>query len=763
MMPAVDIHHSGFLQPVRRIGSRLAAPLLLLLICAGFHWKLVFTTQYTWLESTDLAYQVLPWFQYQAGEWREGRFPLWDPYTWAGQPLHGQAQPGVAYPLNWLLFLLPQRDGWIKQISLHWYLVVIGWMAALTAYALCRDLKRSRGASVIAASLFALGGYFGSIDWPQMLNGAVWAPLVLLFLLRALNRRRPVASAAAAGAFLGIALLSGHHQIPTYTALAAGAVILLFMFRGGRLDLNAVRVAALFGIFAFLVGAAQSFPAYEYGKLAHRWVGLPEPVDWQTKVPYTLHAHYSLQPASLLGIVVPGIHSNTNPHTGAVAVALALLAVALCWQQKTVRISAVLAVLSLFFSLANHTIFHGVLYSLLPLVEKARSPSMAIFIFHLAFVPLIAYGIDHIQDHRSSPWIRRACLWLIGFGTLVFVTYFVLIASGRIQITADTRPLMAALVALLLAGLLHGCAREAFTRRAFLLGVGALMLIELGNVSHFFLPHETEEKRRTYLKEMAQHADIVEFIRSTSEYPRVVVDDDVIRYNIGDWHGIDVYGGYLASITSNLLKMDLHAERVKNLVGVEYIIGNQPSMPDAVQVFESSGGLKVYRNPHAFPRAFAVHRAIQYEKQDEIHPLMFSIENDLRTFTFVPDSPPVMEQCAAPDEVRILRRESNRVVILAEMGCAGMVVLSDTHYPGWVANVNGEPAKMYAAYSALRGVGVGAGTSIIEMHYRPASFYWGAGLTLLGLMAAVVLGWLSRRREFPDGADGNAVVIRDGT
>src|SRR5436305_7913048 len=101
----------------------LAVPLLLLLITAGFYWKLTLTRQYTWLEGPDLAYQVLPWLDLQAREIHAWRFPLWDPYLWGGQSLIGQLQPGTANPLNWILFAMPLRDGHIRLGALHWYWV----------------------------------------------------------------------------------------------------------------------------------------------------------------------------------------------------------------------------------------------------------------------------------------------------------------------------------------------------------------------------------------------------------------------------------------------------------------------------------------------------------------------------------------------------------------------------------------------------------------------------------------------------------------
>src|SRR5438270_5157361 len=93
--------------------SRLRMAAVLFVCIAGFYWKLTLTQQFDWLAGPDSAEQVLPWFHVQAQEWHAGRIPLWDPYLWTGQPLLGQGQPGAAYPLNWILFLLPLQNGHI--------------------------------------------------------------------------------------------------------------------------------------------------------------------------------------------------------------------------------------------------------------------------------------------------------------------------------------------------------------------------------------------------------------------------------------------------------------------------------------------------------------------------------------------------------------------------------------------------------------------------------------------------------------------------
>ena len=148
---------------MRRRWSAISGPLILLLIVVGGFWKLL-TKQFTWMDQPDMAYQVLPWYQFQAASWHRGSFPLWDPHVWGGQPLIGQLQPGAAYPLNWPIFLLfPFKVGHLPSTSVTISFILSHFLAALFCYWLCRDLKLSRAASIFAGAVFALSGVVGNL------------------------------------------------------------------------------------------------------------------------------------------------------------------------------------------------------------------------------------------------------------------------------------------------------------------------------------------------------------------------------------------------------------------------------------------------------------------------------------------------------------------------------------------------------------------------------------------------------------------------
>src|SRR3989442_12330607 len=78
--------------------------------------------------------------------------------------------------------------------------------------------------SLLGASIFALTGFVGHTDWPQILMTSIWVPLVLLFFGRVVRGGRPRGSAALCGAALGMAFLSGHHVGPVFTAVLMGAL-----------------------------------------------------------------------------------------------------------------------------------------------------------------------------------------------------------------------------------------------------------------------------------------------------------------------------------------------------------------------------------------------------------------------------------------------------------------------------------------------------------------------------------------------------------
>ena len=106
--------------------SRFLTAALLAAMVIAFHWRLVLTNEFSWLETPGVMEHTLPLLQFQAGEVHKYRLPVWDPYTDRGQPLLSWNMPSPWYPPHLLFLALPLRKGWLLQGVLHWYFVLIG-------------------------------------------------------------------------------------------------------------------------------------------------------------------------------------------------------------------------------------------------------------------------------------------------------------------------------------------------------------------------------------------------------------------------------------------------------------------------------------------------------------------------------------------------------------------------------------------------------------------------------------------------------------
>src|SRR5262249_46910448 len=163
----------------------------------------------------------------------------------------------------------------------------VHFFAALACYALCRDLGRSRVASILGASAYAFGGYVATTWWPQQVQSTIFAPLALLFSFRAMRGERPWINCFFSGFFLGMMWLGGHHQVPIFTALGFAGVWIYHLATGKNSQVKIQRGLCFVLVMAAMVatGALQLFPSYSYGHDSLRWVGSSHAVGWNGVVP----------------------------------------------------------------------------------------------------------------------------------------------------------------------------------------------------------------------------------------------------------------------------------------------------------------------------------------------------------------------------------------------------------------------------------------------------------------------------------------------
>jgi len=705
---------------MRPLARTLAALALIAACVLVVYWKIAFTAQYTFIEAPDIGPQVLPWLQVQFAAFQRGLWPLlWDPYIGGGQPLAGQLQPAVFSPLTWILLLTPpDAAGHLRLEAVHLWFVFIHVLAGWFAYAFLRSMAASRPASATGAVFFACAGFVGTTNWPQIIAAAIWLPLVFLYHLRAVAAVRAVRSAILAGVFFGLSLLAGHHAVPVFAALAIVGLAIAYAAKHRVSWAGAARSTAILFAVAACVAAPQLITAVDYGHHSLRWVNSANPMDWQSVVPYPVHENLGWDPASFIFLIVPGSSETiVNPIVGFIPVALAVIALLASDRRPAAAPLAGIALGAILFSLPRFNPFHGVLYALVPGLEKARAPVMAMAIADVALAGLAAVGMDALLS-RAVPHLRRIAAWIASAAAFLFVLALYPPAVLQSVAHGPGRTAMVAIAGSLFALLLIGWQSRRFHPALLTGAILALSLIEIGNSTAFDYVHIEDKASIVRPRLYETTGELAAFLKSHVGSSRVSYDVGELLFNLGDWYGIPSLAGFLPSAPAAMYRLGPWNPRILDLYGVRYWIGTQKGPDGGQQVYADANGWKVWLRPTALPHEWLVHQVKVAGSQPEAIRLVNDASLDLRGTAIVEQAAQV-EACTGDAALNVANPSEHHVRIDAAPACAALLVISDSWYPGWRATLDGRPVALLRADAALRAIAVPAGAHRVEMIYRP--------------------------------------------
>jgi len=204
-----------------------------------------------------------------------------------------------------------------------------------------------------------------------------------------------------------------------------------------------------------------------------------------------------------------------------------------------------------------------------------------------------------------------------------------------------------------------------------------------------------------------------------------------------------------------------------NLVGARYIVLDKtdPGMKQQQQMFTAyrqafpavveNDDFLILRNDGAHPYVSATTRVCTYTGDlAKAAPLALTLT--AKHFTLVHDVdfpeaaktyddttalyPPVVESAPLPlSYVQLVRENHQRIHINLTAPRDCVIVIAESYYPFWRAEVDGKSAEVLRVDCALMGVKLTSGTHDIVLRYQPPRAYAIAGIvSLLGLLAGVV-------------------------
>ena len=160
-----------------------------------------------------------------------------------------------------------------------------------------------------------------------------------------------------------------------------------------------------------------------------------------------------------------------------------------------------------------------------------------------------------------------------------------------------------------------------------------------------------------------------------------------------------------------------------------------------------SGDVKIYENLDVMPRAYLVADWQWIQDSQASLEIMSSPDFDVSSSVILHPQgvdlpqPEQVEGGSVSGQVEITQYLPEQVVIVTDETQDRMLILTDTHYPGWMAKIDGQPTPIFQANNLFRAVFVPAGTHEIIFTFEPRSYEIGLLITIVSLII-VSITWI---------------------
>lgn len=657
-----------------------------------------------------------------------GRLPLWSGTILSGFPLVANPLNGFWYPFGWPTLLLPLPFAFNLLVGLH-----LAW-GGLGLYLLLRRDGAGPAGAAFAALAFALlpklFAQFGA-GHLTLLYAVPWTPWLLLAAARF---QRTWLRILLPGLVLALIFLADVRWAAYAGALWLGWVVYIALRQppespvGHRLlkGMGAVLGASLVAI---LLAACLWLPMLEYTRLSTRSALDPAEIF-----------EISLSPAGLLGLLFPpllGAAHETILYPGAAVLLLALLAVAAPLRRRLVTFWTLAAVAALLFSLGENLPGFA-LFGRLPLVNLLRVPPRALFLLGMALAVLAGIALDGMPALAREFVLRRRARLL-----LAAITAFTLVLAGVIVLVARPErpaPFLWGAAAMLAAALLLAVSVSGrLSPRAAFTGVVILFVLDAGLAGQAMLAYRSWETILQPKENLARF-----FVRQPGTYRIYSPTFSLLQFQAYESglelaEGVDplqfqAYATFMQAATGipnpgySVTLPPLAGEIAANaaytpdpaalgMLGVRYLLAEADLPPvDGLRLVDTIDGTRIYRNDRARPRAWV--------------------------------TPPGADPAGGIFLSAVLvERTPNRLVVEAQG--PGLLVLAELLYPGWEAELDGQPTALQSFNGLLRSIELPPGAHQVAFYFRPRSAWWGIAISLaawLGLgLAGCLLFYFQKR------------------
>jgi hypothetical protein len=669
--------------------------------------------------------------------------PLWNPYSYCGVPFLAQLNTLALYPGSLFYLLLPLTWALGVFCLLHIFLAGMGM------YFLAARWTGSRPGAALAGIVFAFNGLaLNFVMWPSHLATYAWMPWVLLLVEQGWSASNgKLFLAAFAG---GMEILAGGPEEILFTWLLLGLLFLARLRAQPSEWLTVTRRFLTMGLLAGGVAAAQLLPFADlvthsnrdthYGDSA--W-SMP-PWGWGNfLVPL-------FQTSKWQSIVVQRDQYWTSSYYAGIGVVF-LAAMAL-WRVRKPRIWLLGALLlaSIVLALGNNGYVFPWVKRLLPFLGMFRYPVKFVILTMIVIAPLTAFALAHYANRKQvlQPGeMTAAGVILLLIAVILWVARYWPVENTSWAATLANALERAGFLALTLAALCLFVARpqwRAWSIVPLLLICWADLMTHmpwqnptidpsifqpgLGQMSDQLNPVPAIDQSRLMMSPYATRQ--LYYKPASGVRTNYVLDRAVFLADCNLLDELPKVDGFfsLNSRDSDKVLWLLDSRGGKQLDTLE----------DFLSVSQTIAPGKVF---DWVPRTnYIPIVSIGQEPVFTTHEAAFAaIANntgDFRSEVYLPLEAKSAVKAHRQPAARVISKNFtlNRRAIEVKTPTPAMLVLSETFYHNWTAQLDGKPAPLWRANYAFEAVEVPAGRHSVLLVYKDKAFVAGAIISLFATL-----------------------------
>ncbi len=723
-----------------------------------FHYDILLGGKFLW---EDFVEQEFPFRTLAASSLAQGILPQWDPYIFAGMPFMADIQVAFWYPFNMLQSLFVS-DGYLSPNVMQWFILMHYAIAGIGMYWFAKKiLEVDDWSAVFSGVAYAFGGYITAQAIHQMIVYHIALfPIVAYFFVRGFGSWR---HAIVAGIALGVMYLAGHPQSTLYFTMFLGLLAvyeIVYRLRDksghdgpSRLDLWAVARMALPVVIGLGIFAIQYLPSQELADLSRRDTityekSLDGSLSWGHTLTLVLPRLFGAttgDPANAKVAYWNGPYYNsweTAIYIGVLPLFFAIMAGLVARKRKYVPFLVGMALLAVLFALGDHFFVYKIFFQF-PLFSKFRTPARMMMLFSFAASALAGVGLAEALKSERAKWGGRGGLvtrgllvlpWLLAVAGMLHATSFLKTVSAEAQDSISWAASLAAfpvLAMLAITGLHYFGKLRGNLLAALVIGVTVVELFTYG-MSLNASPTDPREayREQPQLIDMLRQDQSKELSRARTRQGNQML----VRRNQGAYDRLQLIEGYDPLVLQRVFPDMANPEASADLMNIKWSImpGTQAGFGPRPTCLPR---VKLFYNAEVLPDTQALARL----KQDAAF--------DYRNTILLEEQPsPAIGPADAAGVATVSHYGANEISVSVTTGSNAMLFLSEIYYPAWNAYLDGQPVKLYRAFSSLRAVEVPKGVHTVTLRYESKAFARGSWITIATLVLSLgALGFIVLR------------------